>query len=115
MDLDTQLQNILRVPQPKDINGMIVLDCESEYNNVSSLQSSETYSHPVLVQHRTELVYTNQKPFKPHSNKIPKEVSRRKKWDINTLLGHVLLLVYHLVQWEKICQTRGVSAQTLDE
>ena len=123
MDLNHHLQNILRVPQAKDMDKMVMLSCESQQcSNVSILNPSETYSRPcvqshqILVQHRTtEFVHPSQKPFRPPSNSISEEIPRRKKWDINTILGHILLLVFHLEQWRKISQTKGVSAEFLDE
>ena len=121
MDFDSQLQNILRVPQAKDMDQMVMLSCESQCSNVSIVKPSETYSNPcvqshqILVQRRTEFVHTSQTPFKPPSNTKREEISLRRKWNINTILGHILLLVFHLVQWRKISQTKGVSAEMFDE
>jgi len=118
MDLDKQLQNILRVSKSKD---MVMFPSESHYQKLPVLNPMEAYStsrlqpHQVLVQHRTVPVSVCQNPSLPPSKTTSEDKPRRKKWNINTMLGHILLIIVHLVQWQKISQTQGVSAQFMDE
>ena len=123
MELDDQLRSLLRVPQDKGTDKMVVLSCRSPCDDVQNLMSSEAFSippcvhtHKVILQRRADFGHTNQIPPKPPSkNATRKIVSKRRRWDINTIIGHILLVVFHLMQWRKISQTKGVSAETLEE
>ena len=119
MHLDEQLQSILRVPQSEDVEKIVMLSCEPQYKNVSIMNPLETMSclqkHQILPQHRKEIVHSKQNPSLPPSASSSVQKYRRRKWGINTIIGHILLLVFHLIQWQKISQTKGVSAEYLDE
>ena len=122
MELDDQLRSLLRVPQSKKTDKMVVLSCRSQCDDVQNLKSSETYSipscvhtHKVILQHRPDFAHTNQIPPKPPP-KVPSTiVLKRRRWDIKTIVGHILLVTFHLIQWRRILQTTGVSAEIVDE
>ena len=121
MHLDEQLQSILRVPQSEDVEKIVMLSCERQYKNVSIMNSLEKMTMPclqpqqILQQHRKQMASSNQNPSIPPSTSTSVQKHRRRNWGINTIIGHILLLVFHLIQWQKISQTKGVSAEYLDE
>ena len=117
MELKKELQNILRVPQPEDVEKMVMMSCDPSFENVSILNPLKKFSVPSLQGHQrfSETRVTSQKPPLEPSTSISKTNHRKRKWNINTIIGHVILVVFHLVQWQKIAQTRGVSAEFLDE
>ena len=117
MELKKELQNVLRVPQPEDVEKMVMMSCDPSFENVSILNPLKTFSVPSLQGHKrfSETRVTSQKPPLEPSTSISKTNHRKRKWNINTIIGHVILVVFHLVQWQKIAQTRGVSAEFLDE
>ena len=114
MHLDEQLQSILRVPQSEDVEKIVMLSCERQYKNVSIMNSLEKMTMPclqpqqILHQHRKQMTSSNQNPSIPPSTSTSVQKHRRRKWGINTIIGHIFLLVFHLIQWQKISQTKGV-------
>ena len=119
MDLDQQLKTVLRVPQSHDLDKMVRFACsESNYPSVSVLNSlDECSNHYIQPQHRFNhhkssfAVSTQHSSPPPPSRDKSEQNTKRRRWNINTILGHVLLIVIHLVQWQKITQTRGVSEE----
>jgi hypothetical protein len=71
--------------------------------------------HQILPQYRKEMVNSYKNPSLPPSSSSAVQKDRRRKWGINTIIGHILLLVFHLIQWQKISLTKGVSAEYFDE
>ena len=125
MDLDQQLKTVLRVPQSQDLDKMVRLACgESNYQRVSILNSLDQCSNQYIQpQHRFDphkssfALGTQHSAPPPPSRDKRERNTKRRRWNINTILGHVLLIVFHMVQWQKITQTRGVSSEEefLDE
>ena len=120
MEFDKQLQNILRVSDSTDMT--VMFQPESQYKTLHNLNPMEAYStsclhqpHQALVQHRTGPVSVCQNPSLPPTKATSESSPRRKRWNMNTMLGHILLLVIHLVQWQKITQTQGVSAEYMSD
>ena len=116
MELKKELQSVLRVPQPEDVEKVVMMSCDPSYQNVSLLHPLKQFSVAVRQEHQrsTRKVNSHEPPFEP-STSISKPDHRKRKWNINTIIGHILLLVFHLVQWQKISQTHGVSAEFYDE
>ena len=125
MDLDQQLKTVLRVPQSQDLDKMVRIACgESNYQRVSILNSFDQCSNQYIPtqqrfnHHKSSFVVgTQHSSPPPPSRDTPEQNTKRRRWNINTILGHVLLIVFHMVQWQKITQTRGVSSEEefLDE
>ena len=125
MDLDQQLKTVLRVPQSQDLDKMVRIACgESSYQRVSILNSFDQCSNQYIPpqqrfnHHKSSFVVgTQHSSPPPPSRDTPEQNTKRRRWNINTILGHVLLIVFHMVQWQKITQTRGVSSEEefLDE
>jgi len=116
MELKKELQSVLRVPQPEDVEKVVMMSCDPNYQNVSLLHPLKQFTVAVRQDHQrsTNVVNSHNPPFEP-STSISKPDHRKRKWNINTIIGHILLLVFHLVQWQKISQTHGVSAEFYDE
>ena len=120
MELDDQLRNLLRVPQDKEKDKMVVFSCRSRSDDIKSSEvcsvPSCVHTHKVILQRRADFGHTNQIPPKPPSKNMSRKIaSKRRSWDINTIIGHILLVAFHLIQWRKISQTKGVSAEILEQ
>ena len=126
MELDSQLCSILRVPQvSREINQMVVLQhgendcqqCEHENGALHFSRSSENcFTSTKCVHAQNIVIHTSyQTPSKPPSEETQSVSQHKRKLDIGMILRQLLLIVYHMVQWHKISQTSGVSAECIDE
>ena len=115
MELKKELQNVLRVPQPEDVEKVVMMTCGTNYENASLLNPLKKFSVALRQEHRESTKYSVSRQEPPIEHTTSKPNHRRRKWNINTIIGHILLIVFHLVQWQKISQTCGISAEFLDE